>query len=323
LPAKRLLIKLWSVRRPDLVHIATEGPLGWSAIQAARKLKIPVSSDFRTNFHSYSQYYGFSRMRRAIALYLRKFHNQTDFTTVPTEALKQQLRVYGFERLEVVARGVDTDRFQPSRRDLLLRQRWGANDESRVYLYVGRLAVEKNPSLLSQAWKKIREQDPQAKLVLVGEGPAESVFRQLIPDGLYTGAKRGDELTSHFASADLFLFPSMTETYGNVIAEAMASGLASLSYDYAASSELVKHEQNGWVARYGDEKHFLELASRLSELPNADLSILREKARQTTLDRGWSVITSQLESLWHDLLTLSSRRGLDEYGMPSRANYSL
>lgn len=322
LPAKRMLIKLWSLRRPDIVHIATEGPLGWSAIQAARKLSIPVSSDFRTNFHSYSQYYGLKRLRRAIALYLRKFHNQTGFTTVPTEGLRQQLQGYGFQGLQVVARGIDTQRFHPQMRSTTLRQQWGAKEDSRVYLYVGRLALEKNPLLLAQAWQIIRSKDPLAKLVLVGEGPADATFRELMPDGLYVGAKRLDDLSAHYASADVFLFPSMTETYGNVIAEAMASGLATLSFDYAASSELITHSENGWVARFGDDRQYLEWADRLCTLPSNDLRVLRAKARQTTLTHGWDAIASQFESLWRNLMSIKIHNELEKYGIDSQAKRS-
>jgi len=304
LPAKGRLVRLWTLRRPDLVHIATEGPLGWSAIKAARKLKIPVSSDFRTNFQSYGKHYGIIRLQRAIALYLRKFHNQTDFTTVPTQALRQELQACGFQRLEVIARGVDTHRFHPNKRDQALRSRWGAGPDTRVYLYVGRLAAEKNPSLLFRAWQVIRAQDPRAILVVVGDGPAQAVFKGLMPDGIYTGAKRDDELAVHFASGDMLLFPSMTETYGNVLGEAMASGLATLTFDYAASSELITHPENGWVARFGEDSQYLEMAAELGVLPDAKLMAIREQARKTMLNHGWDVITEKMENLWRNLLAV-------------------
>ena len=112
MPAKRALLGHWSLRRPDLVHIATEGPLGWSALQAARKFRLPVSSDFRTNFHSYSRHYGIGWLRKPIAAYLRRFHNQAQCTMVPTVSLQQELEKLGFERLLVVARGVDHQAFE-------------------------------------------------------------------------------------------------------------------------------------------------------------------------------------------------------------------
>ncbi len=126
LPAKWALIKQWKLRRPDLVHIVTEGPLGWSALNAALKLKIPVCSDFRTNFHAYSLHYGVGWLKKPIVSYLRKFHNRTLLTMVPTEHMRAELAASGFRNLRVVARGVDTQLFNPARRSEALRRQWGA-----------------------------------------------------------------------------------------------------------------------------------------------------------------------------------------------------
>jgi glycosyltransferase involved in cell wall biosynthesis len=302
LPAKRLLSTMWKRHRPDLVHVATEGPLGWSAVQAARKLKIPVSSDFRTNFHSYGQHYGMGRLHKTIAAYLRKFHNQTDFTTVPTPKLKAELEALGFQRLQIMSRGIDTERFDPKHRSDSLRQSWGATQQTRVYLYVGRLANEKNPLLLAQAWQTIRAKDPAAILVCVGDGPAADIYKKLMPEALFVGSQIEQALSAHYASADVFLFPSVTETYGNVVAEAMASGLVGLSFDYAASSELVQHRHNGWVARYNDDKAYVELAAELAQCPLGQLQAMREQARETMLTRGWDAVSTHVEGLWRVLL---------------------
>lgn len=153
LPSKKSLLRAWTVKRPDLVHIATEGPLGWSALQAARKLRIAVTSDFRTNFHRYSKHYGVGWLSKPIAAYLRKFHNMTAVTMVPTHSLKNELKALGFENLKVIARGVDTTLFHPDKRDPLLRQEWGAEDDSLILLSAGRLAAEK---ILSWLFKHLR-----------------------------------------------------------------------------------------------------------------------------------------------------------------------
>ena len=118
LPSKGALVRSWTLRRPDLVHIATEGPLGWSALQAARRLRLPVTSDFRTNFHAYSQHYGVGWLKTPIVAYLRKFHNLTRCTMVPTQTLRAELQAIGFRNVSVVARGVDTQRFNPVRRSV-------------------------------------------------------------------------------------------------------------------------------------------------------------------------------------------------------------
>ena len=176
LPAKRALIKQWTLKRPDLVHIVTEGPLGWSALQAALKLKIPVCSDFRTNFHAYSLHYGIGWLKKPIVAYLRKFHNRTLMTMVPTEQLRAELAASGFRNLRVVARGVDTQLFNPARRSDSLRHEWGVQAETPVVIHVGRLAAEKNLAALTSAFLTIRQQQPNARLVL-GKRHSEAVWQ--------------------------------------------------------------------------------------------------------------------------------------------------
>ncbi len=174
LPAKRVLKRLWSLHRPDVVHVVTEGPLGWSALQAAKAMGIPVVSDFRTNFHAYSRHYGIGWLKKPILGYLRKFHNRTLFTLVPTEAMRSTLADAGFRNVEVIARGVDTQLFEPARRSQALRAAWGAAADTPVLLHVGRLAPEKNLTALVAAFEAIRRDAPGARFVVVGDGPARA-----------------------------------------------------------------------------------------------------------------------------------------------------
>ena len=301
LPMKRVLLSHWSQRRPDLVHVATEGPLGWSALQAARKLRLPVSTDFRTNFHAYSRHYGVGWLRQPIAAYLRKFHNLAHCTMVPTPELQRELGAMGFERLLVVARGVDTERFSPARRSAALRAQWGVAPDQPVVLSVGRLAPEKNLDLLVSSWRAMRQVCPVLKLVVVGDGPERAALQQACPDALLVGALHGDGLAQHYASADLFVFTSLTETYGNVTPEALASGLALLAFDYAAAAELVRHGDNGLLAPFGDAAAFVRRAADLAANPML-AQHLRERARSTTLAQDWSQIVGQVEAVWEQLL---------------------
>src|SRR5262245_1391563 len=126
LPCTQTLLEAWRTRRPDVVHIATEGPLGWSALRAALRLSLPVVSDFRTNFHAYSEHYKLAWLREPIVCYLRHFHNRTACTMVPTAQARSELEALGFANLQVVARGVDTSLFHPGRRSGELRRLWGA-----------------------------------------------------------------------------------------------------------------------------------------------------------------------------------------------------
>jgi len=297
LPSKRALVQLWTARRPDLVHIATEGPLGWSALQAAHRLKLAVSSDFRTNFHAYSRHYGIGWLHKPIMAYLRKFHNLAHCTMVPTEGLKRSLIEYGFRNVIVLARGVDTRLFDPARRSEELRRSWGVAPEALVALHVGRLAQEKNLGALVGAYRVMRRENPQAKLVLVGEGPARKWLQAECPEAYFAGMRTGEDLAAHYASGDLFVFPSTTETFGNVTPEAMASGVPVLAYDYAAAGTLIRSGVNGVLARFDDSRDFIEHAARLAR-QSAQLRDMGRRARETACTMGWDRIVEQIESVF-------------------------
>jgi glycosyltransferase involved in cell wall biosynthesis len=297
LPARRALVRQWTVRRPDVVHIVTEGPLGWSALQAALQLKLPVVSDFRTNFHAYSKHYGMAWLRTPIMGYLRKFHNRTACTMVPTDGLRGELMLAGFKNLRVVSRGVDTQLFSPTRRNASLRTSWGADSNDLVVMCVGRLAPEKNLGLLMDAFDALRVQEPGAKLVLVGDGPQRADLQQRCPSAIFSGMQRGDNLAAHYASADLFLFPSTTETFGNVLPEAMASGLAVVAYDYAAARQLVRHGDSGLLVPYDDGPAFCAAAQRLA----GQLDWVRAmgvQGRLTARRQDWAAIVGLVEQAY-------------------------
>ncbi|RZS58506.1 glycosyltransferase family 4 protein [Sphaerotilus mobilis] len=296
LPAARRLRRLWRIERPDIVHIATEGPLGESALRAARSLGLPVSSDFRTNFDAYSDHYGIGFLRRPITAWLRHFHNRCDATMAPTEALRHTLADQGYRQLHVVTRGVDTERFQPARRSDALRAQWGAGADDVVVLHVGRVAAEKNLAVLSAAFEAIAAQVPGARLVVVGDGPQRGELQARHPDVVFTGQQRGDDLARHYASADLFVFASLTETFGNVTTEAMASGLAIAAYDHAAAGQLVEPGVEGLLAAPGDERAFVAQALSLArDLPRC--RAMGRHARQRAEGLGWDAIVARFEAI--------------------------
>ncbi len=301
LPAKRELHRLWSYKRPDVVHIATEGPLGWSALQVAKKLKIPISTDFRTNFHAYSSHYGIGWLSGAILSYMRKFHNTADATMVPTYQLAQSLASTGFERLHVVPRGIDTQLFSPEKRSLSLRESWQANSDSVVMLYVGRLAVEKNLDLVLQTYAMAKHRNANVKLVLVGDGPLRQELEEVHKDVIFAGFRTGEDLATHYASADMFVFASLTETFGNVTLEAMASGLAVVAFNHAAAGELIQNGVNGMLAAHESCIHFEMAAQAL--LNNAELmEFVRQQACVTATSMGWDMVVKKTESVIYDVI---------------------
>ncbi|MDE2439886.1 MAG: glycosyltransferase family 1 protein [Betaproteobacteria bacterium] len=301
LPAGRRLRREWHQRGPDLVHVVTEGPLGWSAVNAARHLGIPVTSGFHTNFDRYSVHYGLGWMRPAVAAYLRTLHRRTRATMVPTAALAADLAGEGLAGVRVVGRGVDTLLFDPERRSAALRARWAAPEAAPVCLYVGRLAPEKNLQLIERAFAAIRQQHPLATMVWVGDGPAAKQLAIDHPDHHFAGMRTGADLAAHYASADLFLFPSLTETYGNVVAEAMASGLPVLAYRSAAAAELIVDGENGRLVPPGDEAGYIDIAAGM-----AAATLNRERlgvaARQAMLPHRWSAVVERFEMVVREAL---------------------
>ena len=295
LPAKAGLSKLWAGQRPDVVHIATEGPLGWSALTAANKLRIPVVTDFHTNFHSYSGHYGLGFLRPAIVAYLRKFHNKATLTLIPTDGVRQELTHHGYRNLGILARGVDTRLFDPQRRSTLLRAQWGAADGDPVVLYVGRIAPEKNLDLVFKAFAPMRERAPKARLILIGDGPDLALWQSGQPEARFCGAKTGVDLANHYASADIFLFSSLTETFGNVTLEALASGLAVVAFDYAAAQVHIRDGLNGFKARLGDEDEFIRKS--MQTLDPELRRRLQAAARHSVQELTWEDIHQQFESV--------------------------
>lgn len=306
LPAGRQLVRRWRLRRPDVVHVVTEGPLGWSAVSAARRLGIPVTSGFHTNFDRYSAHYGVGWLRPAVAAYLRTIHRRTLLTMVPTASLAAELAGGGIAGVRVVGRGVDTELYDPARRSISLRASWGVSPSQPACLYVGRLAPEKNPELVLAAFAAIQQRHPGGRLIWVGDGPAADGLASRHPEHHFAGMRTGVDLATHYASADLFLFPSLTETYGNVVAEAMASGLPVVAYRSAAAAELIVHCYNGVVASPGDEAAYIEAATwLLAERERRQQ--LGEMARASMLTRRWSDVVERFEGVIGEAIELSAR----------------
>lgn len=290
LPCRRALHRLWAQDPPDIVHVATEGPLGMAAVAAARALALPVSSGFHTNFHAYSRHYRLGWLHGLVCRHLRRFHNRTGLTLVPTQEMARRLEADGYRNVAILARGVDTGLFNPRRRSAALRQSWGADDDTLIVAYVGRLAPEKNLSLVTKTFDAIAVRRPRARLLFVGDGPSLPALRKRQhPGHVFAGVRRGEDLATHYASADLFLFPSLTETFGNVVPEALASGLAVVAFDCAAAADLIENRVNGRSVAAGDRAGFMEAATSLAEDGPA-LDRLRAAAAPSVEHLDWERI---------------------------------
>ena len=263
LPAGRRLAALWRQQRPDAIYVATEGPLGWSAVRTARRMGIPAITGFHTRFDEYVQRYRAAFLTSVAFAWMRRFHNTADATVVPTDELAKFLRDRGFHDVHVLRRGVDTRRFDPARRDPALRASWGANDDALVVMYLGRIAPEKNLGLAVKSFRSIQRTQPDARFVWVGDGPARAGIAAANPDFIFTGVQRGETLARHFASSDLFLFPSLTETFGNVTLEAMASAVPTVAFDYGAAREHLRDGLHGAAVPFGDHDAFEQAVLRV------------------------------------------------------------
>lgn len=294
LPAWRKLERRWLDDRPDLVHVATEGPLGASAVTVARALGIPVTSSFHTNFHAYTQHYGFGLLERVVLGWLRHVHNRTRRTFAPTLELCTELAALGFRDLAVLSRGVDTWLFHPARRSDGLRLKWGAGVHDPAVVHAGRMAAEKNYELLFQAFAAMRVANPRCRFVVVGDGPLRTGLQRAHPNVVFTGFVARAELARHYASADIYIHASRTETFGNVLTEAMASGLAVAGFDYAAARQFVRHGENGLVVPFDQPEALINAAVLLAtdELLRMQL---RSAARAAVEAQSWDQVIAQFE----------------------------
>ncbi|MDR1074878.1 MAG: glycosyltransferase family 1 protein [Xanthomonadaceae bacterium] len=274
LPVTGRLSRHWRDRRPDVIYVATEGPLGWAAQRAASGLGIPVLTGLHTRFDEYMRDYGLSVLRATALRWMRHFHNRAAATLVPTQELMRFLQANGFRHVLHLPRGIDSDAFSPRHRDPSLRARWGLEPSDLAVIHVGRIAAEKNLDLAVAAFRALHRMRPDARFIWVGDGPLRQALQRENPDFIFCGIHRGPSLSHHFASGDLFLFPSRSETFGNVTLEAMASGVPTVAFDHGAAHEHLRDGVHG--ACVLGEKEFIQAA--------VDLAL--DDARRTAMARA-------------------------------------
>jgi len=293
LPGPFKLRKRWLKKRPDAIYVATESPLGKSAVKAAKVLGIPVATGFHTNFHEYMEQYRLAGLQPFAMAYLRRFHARADRTLVPSPGMLNRLEQEGFENVHLLGRGVDSRLFDPARRCERLRVEWCARPGVPVGIVVGRVAAEKNLDLAMEAFTAIRAAIPDFQAVVVGDGPIRARLEEKHPWVRFVGVRTGEDLARHYASADFLLFPSETETFGNVLLEGMSSGLVALGYDYAAAALHIEHGVNGLKVEKGDAAGFLHAAMEAARLANNHG--LRTSAREKALTLGWDEVIGSFE----------------------------
>ncbi len=282
--------------QPHLVHIATEAVLGLAVLRHALKHKIPVVSSFHTNFDRYCEHYQIAWASWLIRRYLRWFHNSTLETYVPSRTTIAELEAYGIERLALWPRGVDARLFHPDRPGRnRIREKLDFDTKNIVIAYVGRIAAEKNTPYLAEALAIAASARPDVRLIFVGDGPERGgIERRLDGCARFVGYRSGEDLADHYAAADLFAFSSLTETFGNVVIEAMASGLPVVALAAGGVADSVQTDINGIA---------LDPAASPAEFAAAVLTLVDDKnaterlargARKYAQSRTWEAIMGKL-----------------------------
>lgn len=290
---------------PDIIHLFSPFSLGVMGMVAADILRKPVIANYQTDLPAYVQTYGFHVLRPTFINLLRFIHNGCHLTLAPSQATLCELREWGFRRLRLWERGVDTQRFTPERRSDEWRSRLLAGrDPSRlIVLYVGRMAKEKHLETLIDI-----AHDPDVALTLVGGGNYQPEIQQAFAgsDAHFTGYLIGDDLANAFAAADVFVFPGPEETFGQVVLEAMASGLPVIVADRGGPATIVQHGRTGFVCPTDDSATFAERVRLLRDDPSLRAE-MAQAARQHATQRPWLSIMCQLETYYAEALTSHER----------------
>jgi phosphatidylinositol alpha 1,6-mannosyltransferase len=279
--------------KPDLVHVVSPTPTAVWAQRWARRRSIPAVASFHTHFVSYFRYYGVPRLEPFGWRMLRRFYARCERVYAPTRRIVDELASHGIGGLEIWSRGIDAERFGPGHRDPALRASLGADDHRPLVLMVSRLVKEKDLLDLVPMDASLAARGVPYRLVLVGDGPLRAELEAALPQAHFAGHATGDALARWYASADVFVFPSTTETFGNVVTEAQASGVPAVVVDRGGPPELVEPGETGWVARANDPE---DLAARVEQLIR-DLRSRRrmgQAAARAARARDWEAINGRL-----------------------------
>jgi phosphatidylinositol alpha 1,6-mannosyltransferase len=290
--------------QPDLIHLASPALMSISGMAMGRELNIPVVANYQTDLPGYTVEYGFGLLEQPLRNWLRYLHNGCHINLVPSKVVGDELRQHGFRRLRTWGRGVNIERFNPGHRSEAMRERMlnGRSNESILVIYVGRLANEKRVDLLREV-----ADIPNVSLTIIGDGHQREELETLFAGTgtHFMGYLYKDELATAFASADIFLFAGQNETFGQVVQEAMASGLPTIVSNRGAVGELVREGETGYVVEH-QASAFAEAVQKLVNNPEL-LKSMSHKAREAAESRPWWAIMAQLEDYYREAVALNER----------------
>lgn len=298
---------------PTFLHIATPDPLGRSALSYGKKRGIPVVSSYHTHFSSYLKYYRMTLLERPAWLYLRWFYSNCQHVYVPSPSMADVLRAHGIrDRLLYWPRGVDTSRFNPAMRSLEWRRSLGIGDDEVVVSLVSRLVWEKGLKEFVDVAHRLKQEGVAHRVMLVGEGPAKEELEQQLPEAIFTGYLANSDLARAYASSDVFLFPSQTETFGNVTLEAMASGVPTVCTDATGSNALVEPGVTGFLAPPEDVDAHYDSVHRLivdAKLRNTMSLAASDRAKEY----AWDAVLNRMLCYYRDIQrTVDEKSGMKQ-----------
>jgi glycosyltransferase involved in cell wall biosynthesis len=256
--------------KPNVVHISSPDIVGHRAVSWARRKKIAAVASVHTRFDTYCAYYGLQFLEPLARGIMRRLYQRCEVVMVPAESIAAILRAQRMNRdIAVWARGVDREQFNPERRDMVWRREIGIDDDELVIVFLGRIVLEKGLDVFSETVRALRERGVKHHVLVIGEGPARPWFEEQMPGAIFVGQQTGTDLARALASADVFLNPSITEAFGNVTLEAMASGLPVVAAEATGATTLVRTGETGVLVEAGDIDGFadaLEAYARDPEL---------------------------------------------------------
>jgi glycosyltransferase involved in cell wall biosynthesis len=285
---------------PDVIHIAVPDLLGHAALSLARQNKIPVVASYHTRYETYLRHYWYlAGLEHVLKHILRRFYGLCREVYLPSESVREALLADGLkDNFKPWPRGIDTGRFAPSKRSLEWRARHGIGRAELVVLHVSRLVREKRLDTLTAALNRV---GLPHRVVIVGDGPDRDLAEQELPQAIFTGFLDGEELTAAYASSDIFIFPSDSESFGNVTLEAMASGLPCVCADATGSRSLVMAAETGFLAPANDADAFTAHIMTLAKDP-ALRQRMGQAARARALTFSWEETMARMLSYYRALL---------------------
>lgn len=288
---------------PDLIHVTVPDMTGIFMIRLAHQMNIPVLTSYHTDFPSYLESYHLNFLYKPAWKYFKWFYNKSELVLAPTDEIIQKLSEHGIQNIKLWSRGIHLDQYSPKFRSETLRNTWEAQDKM-VILYCGRFVWYKDLETFIGVYELFMKNGPEnVRFVLAGDGPIREELQRRMPEAIFPGYLHGEELSGVYASADIFLFPSTTETFGNVVLEALASGLPAVVSDEGGPREIVENSQAGMAVKAKNPMLFYQSCKKLVE-DKAFYDRCRKNGLNTAREHSWKAINRRVIDEYCNIINL-------------------